>query len=67
MLIFLDMSKPDDAEEDASFIVYGVPGCSLHIYDYQKKKSQGQNYCAHFKDEKSEIQRTQLVERKILT
>lgn len=35
--IFLDMGKPDDdegdEEEDASFIVHCVPGCSLHIYD----------------------------------
>ena len=30
-------------EEDASFIVYCVPGCSSHIYD-SWKKSEGQNY-----------------------
>lgn len=32
------MSKPGDDEddkEDASFIVYSVPGCSLHICNYK--------------------------------
>lgn len=47
------MGKPDDdegdEEEDASFIVHCVPGCSLHIYD-SWKKSQGQNYYSHFTD-----------------
>lgn len=39
------MGKPDnDEEENASFIVYRVPGCSLHSCDYEKKKKKTKDW-----------------------
>lgn len=60
------MGKPDnDEEENASFIVYRVPGCSLHSCDYEKKKkTQGLNYYSHFREKKREVQRTTISSSK---